>query len=486
MDKFYIGIDIGTTSIKLTVVDKGLNVLDDLQYDYSYLTSEKGFREIDPNIWIEIVLKGLKNIFQTFSASSIAGIGITGQMHTTVFLDKKKRPVRPAILWNDTRTQTMIPNIKEQLLHSNQSAHIAEIVSTGSPLANLLWVKQEETEQYDKIDRVMIAKDYVVLKLTDVYSTDYCDASTSSLFDLYQEQWSNEIMEIFDLSSTFFPSVNFSTKSVGSLTKNIQDKLGIDGNIPVVAGTGDNVASALISGCFSNNQPLISLGTSGVVGIPNKQHRLKKTGKNVIAKIQCDDDNILTQGTVQAGAKVNSWWLENILHTKDFSGEQDKIPQSLLGKNEVLFLPHLNGEKTLYALPELRGAFVGLSLSTTRESLYLAVLEGVAFGIRTLYEAMKNTEDPKYFSIVGGGAKSQLWMQLFANILQTPIKRINTSQEAEHGAALLALIGRNGQLNFEHTDYQMIQPQNQLVQRYEKEYRHYLKLTDLMLEYTKS
>lgn len=486
MSKFYIGIDIGTTSIKLTVVDQEMKAIDDLQYEYHYSTPEENFSEINPNVWLDIVLNGLKELFQKFSAEAIAGIGITGQMHTTVFVDEKMQSIRPAILWNDTRTQEMVPKIKEQLQFSRQSRHIANIVSTGSPLANLLWLKKEEACHYYKLHKILIAKDYIVLKLTGNYSTDYCDASTSSFFDLYQDQWSQEVMEIFNLSDKIFPTIYPSSEKIGTLTNEIQSELGIIEDIPVVAGTGDNVASALVSGCFTNKQPLISLGTSGVVAISNEKHRLKKTGKNVVVKIYPEDDYILTQGTVQAGAKVNSWWMENILHTKDFSGEQDKIPSSLLGKNEVLFFPHLNGEKTLYASPSLRGAFIGLSLDTTREAMYLAVLEGLVFGIRALYEGMGNTEAVDYFSIVGGGAKSSLWTQLFANILQTPVKRINNTQEAVHGAAFLAILGLCDSTSFEANDYQLVQPQTQLLSLYERKYQNYIKLTKLMLNYTRN
>lgn len=486
MSKFYVGIDIGTTSIKLTAVDQKMKALADLQYNYHYLTPKENFNEIEPDVWLKIVMKGLKKLFQQFSPGSIAGIGITGQMHTTIFVDQNKQAIRPAILWNDTRTQEMIPKIKKRLQQTSRSAPIAKIVSTGSPLANLLWLKEKEFESYRKIHKVLIAKDYLVLKLTGTYSTDYCDASTSSFFDLYQDQWSQEVMQIFDLPEEIFPVIHYSSKKVGILTEEIQRELGINAGIPVVAGTGDNVASALVSGCFSNHQPLISLGTSGVVAVPNEGHHLKETGKNVVTKIQVSDNSILTQGTVQAGAKVNSWWTENILHTDDFFGEQGKIPSSLIGKNNVLFFPHLNGEKTLYASPQLRGAFVGLSLDTTREAMYLAVLEGLAFGIRRLYEAMKNKEKPTYFSIVGGGAQSNLWIQLFANILQALIKRINTSQEAVHGAALLAIFGVNGSSDIEHSDYQIIQPQTQLISAYDEKYKNYLRLADLIFDYTEN
>lgn len=486
MTKVYIGLDIGTTSIKLSAVDQKLHALFEKQYSYDYLTPVKGWTEIDPDTWLMIVLEGLTELFQNISAQDVQGIGITGQMHTTVFVDDAHYSVRPAIMWNDHRTKDMIPTIKSRLEQYQDTEHIASIVSTGSPLANLLWVKEQEPENYTKTSKMLIAKDYLVLKLTGRYSTDHCDASTSSLYDLEQDKWSETVLKEFDFSKTLFPKINYSSKNVGTLTKEIQAKLGIDQAIPVVAGTGDNVASALVSGSFMNDQPLVSLGTSGVVVIPNRFHQLKQTGKNVIAKILENDQTIITQGTVQAGAKVNSWWLADILQTTEFANEQAAIPQVLLGNSEVLFFPHLNGEKTLHSNPSLRGAFVGLSLETTRAEMYLAVLEGLAFGIRRLVEQMKNDTEPEYFTIVGGGAQSELWGRLFANILRYPMKRVRTSQEAVHGAAILAIIGIEGSFTFDESEFQMIQPSDDLVEKYDEKYQHYLQLSKAILTFTKA
>jgi xylulokinase len=484
MQKTYIGIDIGTTSIKLAVVDHHMNIVHDVQYMYDYLTPHKEWKEIDPDTWYNIVLQGLEQTLDHIDCASIAGIGITGQMHTTVFVDKHGLSVRPAIMWNDARTKKMIPNIKEKLVTSPQAAHIAKIVSTGSPLANLLWVKEKEPDHYKKIDKILITKDYLTFKLTGNYSTDYCDASTSSLYDLDEDKWSSEVQSLFGFDEKLFPEINFSSKVIGYLSKELQEQFQLNQKIPIIAGTGDNVASAIAVGCFEKNQPLISLGTSGVVVVPNRYHQLKETGKNVVAKIEKEDNTIITQGTVQAGAKVNSWWLEKILKTEHFTEEQSNISNDLLGKNDVIFSPHLNGEKTIYACPDFRGAFVGLSLETTREEMYLAVLEGLAFGIRRLFELMRNQENPKYFTIVGGGAKSNLWIQVFANVLNTPIRLIKNTQGAVSGAATLAIIGVEGDFPRTRADIEMIYPTDKIAFGYEKRYQKYLKLSELMLKFT--
>ncbi len=426
-------------------------------------------------------MKGLKELFQHIPVEVVAGIGITGQMHTTVFVNKHGHSVRPAIMWNDNRTKDMIPEIKQRLISNEKSAHIAKIVSTGSPLANLLWVREYENDYYQQIYKLLIAKDYVKLKLTDTFTTDYCDASTSSFYDLHTDSWSPEVQELFGLNSNIFPDIKSAATKIGVLSENVCRLLGIDCTIPVVSGTGDNVASALASGCFQHDQPLVSLGTSGVVVIPNKQHQLKERGKNVVAKLTNMDSSIITQGTVQAGAKVNSWWLEKILQTDKYSQEQELISQDLLGENGVLFFPHMNGEKTLFASPDLKGAFLGLCLETTRSEMYLAVLEGLAFGIRQLYETMKNDSSPDYFTIVGGGAKSELWIKIFTNVLGYPIKRIETSQEAVHGAAILAIMGVKEIFTFPVTKSQIIYPDSEIAAKYNFRYKKYLKMTQHLL-----
>ena len=254
----YVGLDIGTTSIKVAAVTKQLETVFEKQYAYDYLVPQKGWTEIEPDTWGELVIKGLKELFQQIPAETVAGIGITGQMHTTVFVDEHGLSVRPAIMWNDNRTKSSLSEIKQRLESKSETVHLAKIVSTGSPLANLLWVKEHEPEQYQQINKFLIAKDYVKLKLTGTYTTDYCDASTSSLYDLHADCWSEEVQELFDLPRSFFPDIRPASTIIGELTKEICRELNIESTIPVVSGTGDNVASVLISGGFENMQPLVS------------------------------------------------------------------------------------------------------------------------------------------------------------------------------------------------------------------------------------
>lgn len=480
----YIGIDVGTTAIKIIAVNNQGVKKYQQQYSYSYLTPHKGWTEIMPEAWTMIMLEGLTELFQHIPEESVQAIGITGQMHTTVFLDQEGRALRPAIMWNDRRTKGMIPQIKRALAQTPETQAITQIVSNGSPLANLLWLKEQEPENYQKLAHVLITKDYLNYQLTGVFVTDYCDASTTSYYDLAQDTWSQAVFERYQFDPQWFPEIHPAAQIIGCLTEEICHEIGITKKIPVIAGTGDNVASTYATGSFNNKQPLISLGTSGVMIIPNDQHQLKKTGKNVVAKILASDQGIITQGTVQAGGKVNSWWLDTILQTNQYQVEQDAIPAALLGSNEVIFFPHLNGEKTLYANPNLRAGFVGLSLETTRQSIYLAVLEGLAFGIRTLYEAMRNVEEPEYFAIVGGGARSALWVKIFANVLNKPIKHILAASEAVDGVAAMAQLAITQKTQQVPEEAQLIYPTAELVKKYQQQYQNYQRASQLFQKYS--
>lgn len=483
MGKMYIGLDLGTSSVKFAVATNQLEPLWEFKKDYSYDTPQEGWSEINPDVWIELVIEGLKEIFTQYKAENCLGIGVTGQMHTTVFIDSNLESIRSAIMWNDTRTKDLIPQLKKQLSQQVETSELARIVSTGSPLANLLWFKRYEVENYQQMTHFLMAKDYLVLKLTNSLSTDYCDASTTSMFDFINNGWSQVVQEEFSLPSKIFPPINHSAKIVGNLSLSMQQKIGISHQIPITAGTGDNVAAALASGSFESDQPLLSLGSSGVVAISNKKGDLKNTGKNVVVKINVSDQVILTQGTVQSGAQANSWWLEEILGTIDYAGEQRMIDKDKLGTNPVLFFPHLKGEKILYSDPLLRGAFIGLGLETTRAEMYQSVLEGVGFGMKTLFEAMKNNQEVLYFTIVGGGAKSKLWVEIFANILNKPMRRVAVSQEAVYGAVILAIIGVEGTFSLPETSYQLIRPEPEIAEYYQEAYKRYLKLASAMLYY---
>ncbi len=480
MTNLYIGIDIGTSSVKLGLFDSSLNLRDSFQKKYSYCDLKDGKKEINPEIWFQLVQEGLKKLIKEKRPSdTIVALGITGQMHTTVFLDENGQSVRPAILWNDTRTKGMVSIIKDKLFQIRQFENV-KIVSTGSPLANLIWVEKNEPSNFKKIKHFLMPVDYIVYRLTGKYSTDYCDASTSSMFDFDKNKWSSKIADTFSIDCNILPDIHSSNYVVGDIKDELVKQLSLPKGIKVIEGTGDNAATALAN--FDNNQetPLISLGTSGVVVIPDQNNNFKKVGKNIVFIPQENQFQLLTQGTVQAGASLNNWWLTNILHTDEIDQEQNAISEKLLGNNDVLFFPHVNGEKTLFSNPNLKGSFVNLSLETQRENMYLAILEGVAFGLKELFDEITDSKSYRYIRIVGGGANSKLWLKIIANIFGVEIRKSNYSREAIDGAALLAIAGVNEEYFPKNKDDEIVTPDTKISSKYAQRYEHYLKLVTVM------
>ena len=474
-DKFIVGVDVGTTSVKFTAITTKYEVLLNKQIDYSYDILNDNWNEIEPEIWYHIIIKGFKEINEIYSFNDLVGIGVTGQMHTTVFLDNEGKSIRPAILWKDKRTTDIVPTIKAKLLEVQSTKSIADVVSTGSPLANLLWLKINEYEKYKKLETVFITPNYITYKLTDKKTIDYCNASTSSLYDFKKNTWSKEVIEMFQLDPKLFPPIEYASSIAGELTNELKDKFQIKHSVPVIVGTGDNVASVFSNNGFNHCQPIISLGTSGMLVIPNNKEEYKSVGKNVKAGIYPDDNFIITQGSIQAGAKVNEWWVKNILNLDDYEKEQEQVHLSLLGNNKVIFSPHMSGEKTLFSNPELKSGFYGLDLTTTKSEIYLSILEGVAFGIKMLFENMRNEERPEYMIILGGGSKSDLWVKVFANILNSPMYRTDKSSEAVHGIAKLALESLfSGSNENNKIIYEITNPNPVIADKYREKYKSYI------------
>ncbi|MDN6215680.1 MAG: hypothetical protein L0M04_06345 [Enterococcus sp.] len=476
--EYFIGIDIGTTSIKSVVYDDAFQIIDQKNKKYAYIINENGWTEIDPSTWSKIVLEQLREIFSIISYQKVKGIGITGQMHTTVFLDSDNQPVRPAIMWNDKRTGDVVERIKAQLPENEQTKNILKIVSTGSPLANLIWVKEHEPDYYERLDKLLIAKDYIRLVLTGEWATDFCDASTSSLFNVHKKEWSRELLEMFHLPSTLLPKVQYASSSAGNLNLAL---VGIKGEsqIPVIIGTGDNVASA-IANQSKHEDPIISLGTSGVVILTNSKDEWLAKGKNILAEISKDDQRIVTQGALQSGAKVIEWWSNQIIlqNVTQFECELEKK----LGNNKVIFFPYLSGDKTLFNESNLSGAFYGIDLTSTQNDFSLAVYEGVAFAIKRLIQEMHSDRSFKQVLLIGGGAKSQLWPKIFANVLDMTIQVNQESREASCGAAMLAYYHQHHQFPELVTPLKKIAPEKELTVKYQKKYQSFIEFSNAIIQ----
>ncbi len=483
---FYIGIDVGTSSVKLVLIDEIGKIIHTVKEEYANLSPLPGWREQNPEVWYNHTASGIKNLLANFDRSLVKGIGVTGQMHTAVFLDKHGEVIRPAILWDDTRTSSLVDSLRTEVGKDPDICHLQNIISTGSPAINLLWLRENEPDHFEKIRYVLIVKDYIVYRLTGAISTDYCDASTSALFDFRQKQWSEKMKRLIGLGDVL-PPINSSSKIVGCLKKDVAGDLGLGCGAKVVAGTGDNAAAAVSSGSIEIGSSTISLGTSGVIFASCEHANFSTRVKNILFSISEKETVHLFQGVAQAAASCSQWWVEDILRTKNYRSEELKISANKLGKNNAFFFPHLTGDKTVHSDPLIRGAFLGLSIDTSREEMLQAVLEGVAFALKDIVEVLKSINiHIQTARITGGGANSDLWIRIISNVLNISIAKLGPGVGPGYGAGLLALYGCGAcdtllsVVRQNITTEKTIHPEQGLPEQYEKKYAVYKNIYPLI------
>lgn len=439
MEHIFIGIDLGTSAMKLVLIDEYKNVLAGLTEEYQVEQPASGWNEVDPELWFQCMKNGLERILKLCDREKIRGIGVTGQMHTLVVLDELGMPVRPAIMWNDVRTKELIPELKAQMKNFAEGDYLARTVSTGSPAANLYWMKREEPGNFKKIRHFLIGPDYLVYRLTGMFGTDYCEASTSCLYELKERRWSPQMQKLIGLDEAVYPPVHGSLLPAGTLTEEIAEQFGLSGRVEVLVGTGDNPATAISTGCLGRGYPVISLGTSGVFMMPVSRIRDNAKGKMILFSFDDKSYSYLLQGAVQSNGSTFDWWVRGIMGEEDFSKVDSLIDVERSSLSGVIFYPHLMGDKTLYADPDLRGSFIGLSTETDRSDMLYAVIEGLCFSFRELAEKMQL---PLHrfgsVKVVGGGSSSRVWMQTMANVLNIRIEQMDGMIGPAFGIALLA------------------------------------------------
>ena len=435
----YIGIDIGTSSAKLTLINDAGEIRKESSREYEISQPKPGWKEIDPESWMDAVEEAMAELLSGEDPEHIGAIGVTGQMHTAVFLGWDGAPIRPALMWNDTRTMDLVKETKEKISKVPEVSYTSNIISTGSPAINLLWLKKNEPEQFRKMKTFLIGPDYIVFRLTGQCQTDYCEASTSSLFDLKTGTWSSKIREILGFPKKIYPKVKGSQETAGYVAEVWRRKFGFKNQVKVIVGTGDNPAAAISTGCFSNRYPVLSLGTSGVLMFPKEKMDFGTKGKNIM--FSADGKNIMTlvQGVVQSTGSSFGWWVRQILKADDFSAETSEVDMESLGENNLIFYPHLAGDKTIYGDPALRGALIGIGTETTRQDITAAVMEGICFGVRQLTEVMHIGKTAlQSLKVTGGGSKNEVWMQILADVLNTKVEQLESGAGAGYGIALMA------------------------------------------------
>ena len=475
----YIGIDLGTSAVKLLLMDQEGTVQNVVSKEYPLEFPHPGWSQQNPEDWRRAVLEGVPELLKGFDAGQVAGIGAGGQMHGLVVLDEHDRVIRPAILWNDGRTAREVDYLNQTVGKDKLSAWTANIAFAGFTAPKVLWMREHEPENFARIKKVMLPKDYINYILTGVHCTDYSDASGMLLLDVEHKCWSREMLEICGIAEEQLPTLYESWEPVGTLKPEIAEELGLPADVKVIAGAGDNAAAAVGTGTVGAGGCNISLGTSGTLFISSRTFGVDEN--NALHSFAHADGNYHLMGCMLSAASCNKWWMDEILKTKAYQEEQAEITG--LGENHVYFLPYLMGERSPHNDPDARAAFIGMSMDTTREEMTLAVLEGVAFGLRDSLEVARSIGvNPKRTKICGGGAKSPLWRKIIANVMSMKVDIIESEEGPGYGAAILAAVGCGVYGSVEEAAGKLVkvtateEPDAELVQKYEEKYQKFRKL----------
>jgi len=436
---YYIGIDLGTSAAKLLLMDEKGEIVSVVTKEYPLEFPQPGWSQQNPEDWKKAMEEGIPELIAGIDASKIAGIGSGGQMHGLVVLDENDNVIRPAILWNDGRTAAQVDYLNGVIGKEKLSALTANIAFAGFTAPKILWMKENEPENFARIKKIMLPKDYINYILTGVHACDYSDASGILLLDVENKRWSQEMLEICGVSEAQMPRLFESYECIGTVKPEVAKALGLPEGVKVAAGAGDNAAAAVGTGVVGEGGCNISLGTSGTVFISSKSFGVD--ANNALHAFAHADGGYHLMGVVLSAASCNKWFMDEILKTKDYAGEQAEIDEKKLGRNNVFFLPYLMGERSPINDTDARAMFIGMSMDTTRADFVQAVLEGVAFAIRDSVEVARSLgiEIPSS-KICGGGAKSPLWKKIMANVLGVKLESPASEQGPGMGGAMLAMV----------------------------------------------
>ena len=480
---YYIGVDLGTSAVKLLLMDGEGKICKIISKEYPLYFPHPGWSEQNPIDWFTQSMEGIKELTADIDKSQVDGIGCGGQMHGLVTLDEKDEVIRPAILWNDGRTGEETDYLNNVIGKEKLSQYTANIAFAGFTAPKILWMQKNEPENFKKVEKIMLPKDYLAYRLTGSFCTDVSDASGMLLLDVEHRCWSKEMLEICGIKEEQLPKLYESWQVVGTLKPEIAKELGLADTVKVVAGAGDNAAAAVGTGTVGDGQCNISLGTSGTIFISSKKFGVDEN--NALHSFDHADGSYHLMGCMLSAASCNKWWVEDILGTSDFAKEQEDITK--LGENNVFYLPYLMGERSPHNNPDARAVFFGMSMDTTRADMTQAVLEGVAFGLRDSLEVARSLGiHIERTKICGGGAKSPLWKKIIANVMNLKVDVLENEEGPAMGGAMLAAVGCGAYPDVESITKKIVkivdtvEPQPELVAKYEEKYQKFRTLYPTM------
>lgn len=472
----YIGVDLGTSAVKLLLMDGEGRIQNIVSREYPLCFPHPGWSEQNPEDWLRQTVDGIRALTENCDRTQIAGIGCGGQMHGLVALDKNDKVLRPAILWNDGRTAGETEWLNTEIGKGKLSQYTANIAFAGFTAPKLLWMRKNEPDLFARIDKIMLPKDYINYMLTGVHSCDYSDASGMLLLDVEHKRWSKEMLEICGIKETQMPKLYESYEVTGTLKPDIAAELGLPETVRVCAGAGDNAAAAVGTGTVGDGACNISLGTSGTIFISSG--KFGADPNNALHSFAHADGSYHLMGCMLSAASCNKWWMDDIIGTQDYASAQKEITDEKLGRSHVFFLPYLMGERSPINDTDARGAFVGLTMDNSRADMTQAVLEGVAFAIRDSLEVARSLGiDVKRSRICGGGAKSPLWRKMIANICKLDLELIESEEGPGYGGAMLAAVACGEYASVEDAAAELVKvvgtvaPEPELAARYEERYQ---------------
>lgn len=443
MMKHVIGIDLGTSAVKVLLVNQHGNVVQEVSKPFRLIHEQVGYSEQDPQDWVNQTVAALSDLLTNFTGDpdSIEGISFSGQMHGLVLLDENNEVLRNAILWNDTRTTKQCEYIydvvgEEKLLNITKNPALE-----GFTLPKILWVKEHEPEIFAKAKAFVLPKDYLRFKLTNELHMEYSDAAGTLLLDVANQEWSTTICDLFDIDMSICPPLVESHAKVGNITSNLASATGLSVNTSVFAGGADNACGAIGSGILEEGKTLCSIGTSGVV-LSYEASEDKDFQGQVHYFNHAAPNAFYTMGVTLSAGHSLSWFKDTFAADETFEQLVDNVQSVPIGSNGLLYTPYLAGERTPHADASIRASFIGMDSSHTRDDFVRSVLEGITFSLNESIEIFRQ-KGKKIDTIIstGGGTKNDDWLQIQADIFNATIVKLKSEQGPGIGAAMLAAYG---------------------------------------------
>lgn len=440
----FLGIDLGTSSVKIIIMDNGGKVIESVSKSYPIDYPEVGWAQQNPEDWWNSTKEGIKELLskESINAKDINGIGLSGQMHGLVLLDENDKVLMPAILWCDQRTEKQCDYLNNEFGQDKLSKYTGNKALTGFTIPKVLWVKENRPEIYSKISHMMLPKDYINFKLTGNFASDVSDASGTLMFDVENRKWSKEMIDLLEIDEKVLPKVYESWEVIGNISEEVSNEIGLSTETVVVAGAGDQAAGAVGTGTTDTGVLSVALGTSGVVFACDEKFSVDK--ENRLHSFCHSNGKWHQMGVMLSGASCLQWWAETV--NSDIPNVYDKLlseaSEAPVASNKLFFLPYLMGERTPHSDANAKGSFIGLNITHKRGDMTRAILEGVCFGLRDSLEILKSLDvEVKEVRVSGGGSRNKLWRQILADIFNLNVCVINSTEGPAYGAAILAAVG---------------------------------------------